>query len=117
MPHPARALVLLAALLGGVGAVSVHLVHHGLEWAASQAEHLAHGAHDDDADLVTTPCTGGAAHEAPCAVCTGFAGAVLTPGAAVAERAVEERERAAGEALAVYRRAATPARGPPAPAA
>ena len=110
---PARALALLAVLLGGVAAVPVHQVHHGHEWAEGQASHEAGGAHDADGDLVTTPCGGGEVHDAPCAVCSGFAGAVLTAVSVAAERPAAEQVRAAGEALVVWQRAVAPARGPP----
>ena len=113
MPRPLPALALLAALLGGLGASSVHLVHHGQEWAASRTAHVAGGAHDADTDLLTVPCADGDAHEAPCAVCSGFAGAVLTPAASAAVVLSPEEETAAAEAHAAHRRAVAPARGPP----
>lgn len=113
MPRPLPALLLLVALLGGLGASSVHLAHHGQDWEDSRAAHVAGGAHDADTDLLTEPCLGGEAHETPCAVCSGFAGtseeartiAPIVPSA--------EQKAVAEVARAVHQRAVAPARGPP----
>ncbi len=107
------ALTLLAVLLGGLGASSVHRVQHAVEWAEAQRSHAA-DHHEDGSDRATTPCTGGDLHALDCAVCAGLSAAVVERVAHVGVLGGVVHERGATEAHAVFRRAATPARGPPA---
>ncbi len=108
----APALLLLVALLGGLGAASVHQAQHAVEWSDAQRTH-AQDHHGTSGDHVSTPCAGGDLHGLDCAVCSGLSGAIAEA-AAVADGHVEaERQREALAALVTFRRAATPARGPP----
>lgn len=102
------ALLLLAALVGGIGASWAHEAHHALEWAEGQAEHADHG------DGVQAPCVDGAAHALDCAVCGSLSTAVLEAAPAADLEVESEGQGGAVEALADYRRASAPARGPPA---
>ena len=107
------ALLLLAVLLGGLGASSVHRAAHAVEWAEAQRAHAA-DHHEDGAPHVSTPCTGGDLHDLDCAVCGGLSAAVTVEAAHFGEAAEAGHQRGAAEAVAAFRRAATPARGPPA---
>lgn len=105
------ALLLLAALVGGIGASSMHGAHHALEWADAQERHADdHG----DGDHAGTPCSDGDAHALDCAVCLGVGGAVAETHEAVVFGIDVEDQRAASAAYVDYRRAVAPARGPPA---
>ena len=106
------ALLLLLALVGGLGASSVHGAHHAAEWAEAQHEHAAD--HHTDGDHAGTPCVDGDAHGLGCAVCSGLGGAVAEAGQALDEAPDAELQAAAVEAHAAHRRAVAPARGPPA---
>ena len=108
-------LLLLLALVGGLGASSVHQAHHALERAAQSAAHQATAAHADG-DHVAPPCrtTGGA--DLDCAVCGGLQTAPLAAAAAVAGVESQAEGRPADETRAGVRYAATPGRGPPAEA-
>lgn len=117
MLPPLPALVLLAALVGGLGASSVHAVHHGQEWAGSRATHAAAGAHTAGTDLLTEPCVDGEAHGVLCAVCTGFAGTVSGSETVEAVELPPAREASVEVARVAHRQAVAPARGPPAPVA
>ena len=102
------ALLLLAVLLGGLGTSWAHEAHHALEWAEGQTEHTDH------ADGVQAPCVDGDAHALDCAVCAGLSSVVPEGEEALDLEAAAERQVSAQEAHADYRRASTPARGPPA---
>ncbi|WP_420456087.1 hypothetical protein [Rubrivirga sp.] len=106
------ALLLLAALLGGLGAASVHRAQHAVEWAEAQRTH-AEDHHETGGDHASTPCTGGDLHALDCAICSGLGGAVVEAAGVADEHAEVERQREALVALGAFRRAATPARGPP----
>lgn len=94
--------------MGGIGASWTHEAHHALEWAEGQTEHTDH------ADGVQAPCVDGDLHALDCAVCAGLSSVVLEAGLALDLEAAAEGQVAATEAYADYRRASTPARGPPA---
>ena len=109
----APALLLLAALLGGLGASSAHGVHDAIEWAEGQSDHADDHGHTPGDDL-RTPCADADDHALDCAVCTGVSG-VAVEHAAVAPAAADADAQARAEAaLHDARRAAAPARGPPA---
>lgn len=107
------ALLLLAVLLGGLGASSAHRAQHAVEWSAAQRTHVA-DHHDGTGDLATVPCLDNDAHALDCAVCSGVSGAVVETETHVGVDARAEHQTGAAEAHAAFRRAATPARGPPA---
>ena len=109
------ALVLLVALVGGLGAASVHVVVHSEERAANRAVHLADGTHVSGGagDHARAPCGPDLVHEPPCAVCQGLGSGVLEAARVVGSRPPVERVAASVGAHAVYRRAIAPARGPP----
>ena len=107
------ALLLLAVLLGGLGAASVHRAAHAVEWADAQRTH-AQDHHEDGSERASVPCTGGDLHAIDCAICAGMSGVGLAEAVRLADLADVERQGAAAEAYEAYRRAATPARGPPA---
>lgn len=113
MRHPS-ALLLLAVLLAGLGASTVHGAAHAVEWAEAQESHET-DHHSDDSDHASTPCTGGDVHAIDCAVCSGLSvaalGEVVDPTAPAADA---DRQQAAAEAHVEFRRAVAPARGPPA---
>ena len=115
MRHARSALVLLVALVGGLSASSVHTVVHGSERAASRTEHLADGRHGspEAGGLARVPCADGPVHETPCAVCQGFGGAVIEEGRLGDAPPATESVADVAEAHAVWRRALSPARGPP----
>ena len=109
----APALLLLAVLLSGLGASTVHRAQHALEWAEAQQTHAA-DHHEDGSNRISTPCVGGDLHALDCAVCAGL-GAMITEAGRVAPADSEaETPVEAVDAHAAFRRAATPARGPPA---
>ena len=101
-------LLLLVALVGGIGASWTHEAHHALEWAEGQTEHTDH------ADGVQAPCVDGDVHALDCAVCVGFSGSVLEGVTAADLEADPDQQTVALGAVADYRRATAPARGPPA---
>ena len=105
------ALVLLVALLGGLGASSVHAAEHALDWAETQTQHEAEHAGGDHAHA---PCADGEAHALDCAVCVGLGHATVEAAHAAPLAADYARTWAVTEAHADYRRAVAPARGPPA---
>ncbi len=107
------ALLLLAALLGGLGAASVHQAQHAAEWADAQRTH-AQDHHETGGEHASTPCAGGDLHALDCAVCSGLGGVVIHADGVADEHAEAEHQREARAALAAFRRASTPARGPPA---
>ncbi|PAP75792.1 hypothetical protein [Rubrivirga marina] len=110
----APALLLLAVLLAGLGASSVHRAAHAVEWAEAQQSHEA-DHHDDGADHASTPCTGGDVHAIDCAVCSGLSFAMLDDVVDPADSVADpDRQQAAVEAYVDFRRAVAPARGPPA---
>lgn len=112
--HRVPALLLLAVLLAGVGVSSVHQAAHAIEWAEAQQSHAA-DHHEDGADQVSTPCADGDVHAIDCAVCPGLSVAALDDASGILPVSADtDRQRAAAEAHADFRRAATPARGPPA---
>ena len=109
----APALLLLVALVGGLGAASVHQAHHAVEWAEAQHSHDAdhHGTNDDHA---SAPCLGVDLYGVDCAVCSGLSLAVSDGPADVLAATDADRLLAAAEAWAEVRRTTLPARGPPA---
>ncbi len=107
--HRVPALLLLAVLLGGIGASWMHEAHHAAEWAEGQTEHGG-----DHADGIQAPCTDGDVHSLDCAVCAGLSVAVLEDGRPADFEADPEGQAAASAAFIDYRRAVAPARGPPA---
>ena len=109
----APALLLLAALVGGLGASSVHRAAHALEWAEAQTSHQSEH-HDADGDHAQTPCSDGDVHSPDCAICQGTSAAVADAPAVADASADADRQTSAATAHAAFRRAATPARGPPA---
>ena len=106
------ALLLLLALLGGLGASSIHGAHHAAEWAEAQHQHAAD--HHTDGDHADAPCVDGDAHALDCAVCSGLSGAIVEAGHVVDTVPSAELQASAVAAYQTFRRAATPARGPPA---
>jgi len=107
------ALLLLAALVGGLGASWAHQAEHAQSWAQAQHAHddAHHGTSGDHAQV---PCAGGDLHTLDCAVCGGLSGALLSAYPGIAPEAVADRQRAVEAAVADARRALSPARGPPA---
>lgn len=71
-----RVLGLLAALVGGLGASSVHQVAHGLKAVAERAEHLAADPSHQGGGL-SVPCAKGPAHDELCGVCHGVSALAL----------------------------------------
>ena len=106
----APALLLLVALLGGLGASSLHGAAHGTEWAEAQR---AHAEAHPDGEHATTPCADDL-HALDCAVCAGVSVATASGPSAPAPAAQEPRAPDGAEAGADRRQARTPARGPPA---
>lgn len=107
------ALLLLAALLGGIGASSVHRAEHAAEWAEAQRTHAQDHRHDGT-DQASVPCAGGDLHALDCAVCFGLSG-LTAERVVVASVAPDAAVQAGAEvAYADARRAVAPARGPPA---
>ena len=107
------ALLLLLALLGGLGASWVHEAHHAAEWAEAQTAHAA-DHHRTDGDTVEAPCVDGDAHTLDCAVCSGLSLAILGD-VVPSDLSVDAGRLASAEAAyADTRRAIAPARGPPA---
>lgn len=109
----APALLLLAVLLTGLGASTVHGAAHAVEWAEAQRSHTA-DHHSEGTDQASTPCTGGDVHALDCAVCSGLSGAVVEHEVHVGVTDPAVHQVGAVEALFDARRAATPTRGPPA---
>lgn len=110
----APGLLLLLALFGGLGASWIHGVHHAAEWAEAQTSHAA-DHHAADGDVAQAPCVDGDAHTLDCAVCSGLNAATLARFAETPSASMDtDRQRAAVEAHADFRRAVAPARGPPA---
>ena len=109
----APALLLLLALLGGLGATSAHQAQHALEWADAQERHADHHPHGDGDDA-RTPCTDNDAHALDCAVCSTLGGVAVGRSAVAPTVADAGRQLAATASHAAYRRAVAPARGPPA---
>ncbi len=109
----APALFLIAVLLGGLVASSVHHAWHTMEWAEAQRTHAALHPHGDG-DIASTPCSPWDAHSLDCAICSGLSGAVLRAEIHIDASTAEERQWTARAALTSFRRVATPARGPPA---
>ena len=105
------ALVLLVALLGGLGSSSVHAAEHALDWAETQTSHEAEHAGGDHAHA---PCADGEVHALDCAVCIGLSGATAEAARPAPLVVDEARAWAVSEAHVEYRRAVAPARGPPA---
>jgi len=106
-------LFLLTVLLGGLAASSVHYAWHAVEWAKAKQAHASVHPHGDG-DVASTPCSGGELHSLDCAICSGLSGAVLTAETHIEVGVDADLQRTAREALASFRRVATPARGPPA---
>lgn len=109
----APALLLLAVLLAGLGASTVHGAAHAVEWAEAQQSHAA-DHHSDDADHASTPCAGGDVHALGCAVCAGLGGVIAEARRATPADTDVETPAEVVEALVDFRRAVAPARGPPA---
>ena len=109
----APALLLFAVLLSGLGASTVHRAQHALEWAEAQRSHAA-DHHEDGSHGVSTPCVGGDLHALDCAVCAGLGAMIAEAGRTGPAETEVETPVEAVEAHAAFRRAATPARGPPA---
>ena len=109
----APALLLLAVLLAGLGASTVHRAQHALEWADTQRTHAAHH-HGGAGDHASVPCSDFDAHDLDCAVCAGLSAAIAEREIHVGVTGRAVHQAGASEAHAAFRRAATPARGPPA---
>ncbi len=108
------ALLLLAVLLGGLGAAWADAGHHAAEWAEGRASHAAGDAHGDG-DRAATPCDG-ASLGIDCAVCAGLSGAVAAASAVEHALEPEAREKTGEQVRVETRHRATLARGPPAAA-
>lgn len=107
------ALLLLAVLLAGLGASTAHQAHHAAEWSEAQQSHAAHHP-DGVGDHASAPCSEFDAHALDCAICSGLSAAVVEQEAYVGVTGGTLHQPGATEAYATFRRAATPARGPPA---
>ncbi|WP_412068852.1 hypothetical protein [Rubrivirga sp. IMCC43871] len=104
------ALLLLAALVGGLSASAVHAAGHAADWAEGRAHQLAHHGSDG----AQAPCVDGEAHALDCAVCSWLGSAVTlheTPALALADAADVSPEAVVFRPEGV---ACAPARGPPA---
>jgi hypothetical protein len=110
------ALLLLAVLLGGLGASTVHRAQHGVEWADAQRTHAQDHHETGSRDHASTPCVGGDLHALDCAVCSGLSGAVVARASPVGAATPMDRPVVADEVAADARLVASTSRGPPAAA-